>query len=204
MKSASLLIALCLFPGLALSAQPPAGLPAATDAMDEYLRNLAGNNALECPRASFGVDFKNSNACALAASVADNPFTLRYEMESRDGHEIAIGLVGAADGKSFMVGYNSAGIKQHPAKSNFTPMELQMISMPGSKHPFKPNSSTQASQCLQCHQDKAADERFIQSPCFGPMYVGEKSGRVVCSNPPPWGIKPGCGGSCHKGQVQQQ
>ncbi len=217
MKSASLVASLCLFSGLALISQnparspaqnPPASPAAATDAMDAYLRNLAGNGALECPRANFGGDFKKANDCALAASALGKRFYLRYEMESNSDHEIAIGLVGASDGKSYMVGYNSAGIKQHPAKSTFTPMELQMISMPGSRHPIKPDASPQAnpeaSQCLACHQDKVADERFVQSLCYGPMYVGEKSGRVVCSNPPPWGIKPGCGGSCHKGRVQQQ
>jgi hypothetical protein len=221
MKRGLLFAAVCLFSGLALSSQnpakkpaqnltepPAAANPAKPDAMDTYLRNLAGSNALECPRASFGGDFRSSNDCALAASALARPFYVRYEMESTGDHEIAIGLVGASDGKSYMVGYNSAGIKQHPAKSTFTSMELEMISMPGSKHPMKPDASPQAnpqaSQCLRCHQDQAADERFAQTLCYGHVYVGEKSGRAICSNPPPWDIKPGCGGSCHKGRVQQQ
>ncbi len=85
------------------SAPPATSSKPAADAVEQKLRELAGNNATNCGRVGMGAELKPLADCALQANGARKPFYVAYDLPG-----LTVALAASPDGKLYSVQAQSA------------------------------------------------------------------------------------------------
>jgi hypothetical protein len=174
-KSTLTLIAIAtLFTGCTKSQPPSAGAPAqssapmaasapANDAVQEKLKEIAGNTAVDCGRHEIQAqmdELKTASNCALDAAKSRKPFYVGYNMPGMTN-----AIAGNAGGKLFAVQLQGSGTGAQMA-SGACPAELRVASS-GRVTCFAPGAMSLGSQGADPHAGMALNPTAGASPHNG-------------------------------------
>ncbi len=104
------------------SATNASSAPAANDAVQQKMQELAGSGATDCgrPKAMDSPEIPQASDCAMKAAKDKKPFYVAYDMPG-----LSVGVAGNAEGKLYTVSYN-AGQSGQPGKLDSAPCPAEL------------------------------------------------------------------------------
>jgi len=98
----------------------PAYMPADTEVMDQRLRTLAGNGAIDCGEVPVDGDPAKASSCAMKASRQHKAFYVRYDARGIDA-QLVDGLASNAKNDTYAVIFGSLGVSSDEAQDATRP-----------------------------------------------------------------------------------
>ena len=97
----------------------PAYMPAETEVMDQRLRTIAGNGAIDCGEVPVGGDPAKASSCAMKASRQHKAFYVRYHARGIDA-QLIDGLASNSKSDTYAVIFDSLGVSANDQAQDAT------------------------------------------------------------------------------------